>query len=185
MPVKFCTDLRKSLFSSSLSTDMKIFDTKKSFKIQGNYIAMLLCYTELQIPIIKNGYHLYSHNTYSVCHPVLPNLLRPLATLGQHICLQSWSKTTTRAFLLWEGAWRQRMLRAEERWKEAEMPSPSPAPQGKDLEAPIQVVIPYPHSRHFILNTGSRKLPFQCKLYLSVTGKRVPFILPKTVTLQP
>lgn len=137
MPVKFCTDLRKSLFSPSLSTDMKIFDTEKNFKIQGNYIAMLLYYTELQIPNIKNGYYLYSHDTYSVCHPVLPNLFRPLATLGQHTCLQSLSKTTSRAFMLWEGAWRQRMLRAEERWKEAEMPSASPAPRGKDLEASI------------------------------------------------
>lgn len=54
MPVKFCTDLRKSLFSSSLSTDMKILDIKKNFKIQGNYIALLLYYTEHQVPNIMN-----------------------------------------------------------------------------------------------------------------------------------
>lgn len=84
MPVKFCTDLSKSLSSSSSSTDMKIFDIKKNSKIQGNYTAMLLYYTELQIPNIQNGYYLHSHNTYSVYHSVLPNVFRPLATLGQH-----------------------------------------------------------------------------------------------------
>jgi len=54
--------------------------------------------------------------------PVLSNLLRPLATQRQHTSLQSWSKTTSRAFLRWERAWRQMMLRSDERWKEAEMP---------------------------------------------------------------
>lgn len=83
---------------------------------------MLLYYTELQIPNIKNGYYLHSHNTNSMYHPVLPNLFWPLATLGQHTSLQSWSKTTTRAFLLWEGAWRQRVLRSEERQEDTEMP---------------------------------------------------------------
>lgn len=85
-------------------------------------IAIPLYYTELQIPNIKNGYYLHSHDTNSVYHPVLPNLLRPLATLRQHTSLQSWSKTPSSAFLLWGRAWRQRMLRSEERWKEGKMP---------------------------------------------------------------
>lgn len=63
--------------------------------------------------------------------------------------------------------------------KKQNSPSPSLDPWGKDLEASRQVVVPRPHSRHFILNTKSEKLPFQCKLYHSVIGKRIPFMLPK------
>lgn len=78
------------------------------------------------------------------------------------------------------------MLRAEQKCKEKEMPLSFPAPPRKRLEASIQVLVPCPQSRHFILNTKSEKLQFQCKLYLSVRVKRIPFILPKTaVTLQP
>lgn len=109
---------------------------------------------------------------------MLPNRFWPLATPGQQTSLQSWSKTTIRAFLLWEGARKQRMLRAEERWKEAKQPLSFPGPlrkrfrsikTGGGTTSTLQTF----HFKHKVreASISMQTIP-QCY-------RRVPFMLPK------
>lgn len=71
------------------------------------------------------------------------------------------------------------MLRAEERWKDAKQPLSFPGPlrkrfrsikTGGGTTSTLQTF----HFKHKVTEAS-----IQCKLYLSVTGKRIPFMLPK------